>query len=173
MKFPGCGIIKGIDPEAERKVVENAGKPDSITIATLAAGRGMDIKLDEKAKLNGGLHVIIPYLMPNIRCLEQAIGRSGRQGQPGTATVYVDQDDKYELSIEFHETYNHLNKLQTIFSQYLRENYSWIYEYPVKYPIIEEYNFGMTIKELIERLKNIVNKRKYSLYLLFSEIHFS
>ena len=32
---------------------------------------------EEDALKSGGLHVIIPYLMPNIRCLEQAIGRSG------------------------------------------------------------------------------------------------
>ncbi len=46
-----------------------------VSIATSAAGRGMDIKLSEKVKKTGGLHVIIPILMPNQRALEQAAER--------------------------------------------------------------------------------------------------
>ena len=47
----------------------------------------MDIKLSEDSIKSGGLHVIIPFLMSNKRVLDQAIGRSARQGQPGSATV--------------------------------------------------------------------------------------
>ena len=118
--FPDCGIIKGINPISEREVISNAGKSGSLTIATLAAGRGMDIKLDENAKKSGGLHVIIPYHMPNIRCLEQAIGRSGRQGESGSASIYIDQLDEYDKTPEFHPISNYLMELQEDFSVYVK-----------------------------------------------------
>ena len=161
--FPDAGVIKGTDPQYEREVVEEAGKAGALTIATLAAGRGVDFKLDERAEFVGGLHVIVPYLLPNVRALEQAIGRSGRQGQPGSATVYVDKNDKYEQSVEFHETHNNLNELQLEFAKYIKKNYSWIYDFPVIHNIKEEYNFGMTLEEMILKLRQFIKDRKYSI----------
>ena len=161
--FPDAGIIKGISPEQEREVIKNAGKPRTLTIATLAAGRGMDIKLDQQSKDAGGLHVIIPYLMPNVRCLEQAIGRSGRQGQPGTATVYIDPIDKFEDTMEFHPTHSHLMELQSVFAEFIRENYLWIYEYPLIHTITEQYPFGINVEELLDYLKMTVMNREMSM----------
>ena len=57
------------------EVIKNAGNESSITFATVAAGRGKDIILSDKSKANGGLHVIIACEIPNLRSLEQLIGR--------------------------------------------------------------------------------------------------
>ena len=48
-------------------------------------------------KKAGGLHVIIPMLMPNQRTFEQAAGRSGRQGQSGHVSVYKSPFDGLSL----------------------------------------------------------------------------
>ena len=51
-------------------------------IATNLAGRGLDI-LEEVLK-KGGMHISLTFLPINIRVQEQAFGRSGRKGEPGT-----------------------------------------------------------------------------------------
>ena len=87
--------IQGKNAEKDNISLEKAGESGQITIATSAAGRGMDIKLSKDSIKAGGLHVIIPFQMPNKRVLDQAIGRSARQGQPGSATVYHSENDKF------------------------------------------------------------------------------
>ena len=57
-----------------QEVIRIAGNLNQITIETSAAGWGMDIKLSEKVKKAGGLHVIIPMPMTKQRALEQATG---------------------------------------------------------------------------------------------------
>ena len=52
--------ILGVNPDLDRKSIKRAGKAEIVTIATSAAGRGVDIKLSKKAIEAGGLHVIIP-----------------------------------------------------------------------------------------------------------------
>ena len=68
----------------------------------------MDIKLDNISLKNGGLHVIIPYCMENNRVLEQCIGRCGRQGQPGSSSLYVSHDDFYYETKDFDEKFENL-----------------------------------------------------------------
>ena len=71
-------------------------------------------------------------------------------------TENADWFDKYEPSVEFHETHEHLNKLQTKFSEYLRNGkFSWIYDEPLLHNIVDTYAFGMSNKELIEQLRAI------------------
>ena len=94
--------------------------------------------------------------MKNSRCLEQALGRCGRQGQPGTATVYIDPIDKYQLSGDFDEKQEWLMKLQENFSNYLRTGtYKWIYEVPMMFPMPRniKFPFGISQENLMKYLK--------------------
>lgn len=70
------------------------GREASITVATNMAGRGTDIKPDDAAKKAGGLHVILTELHGAKRIDRQFIGRSGRQGDPGSAQIFVSLEDE-------------------------------------------------------------------------------
>lgn len=79
--------------EQEANIISHAGEYGSITIATNMAGRGTDIKLDEKAKEAGGLKVIGTQRHESRRIDNQLRGRSGRQGDPGMSEFYISLDD--------------------------------------------------------------------------------
>ena len=122
-----ANTIEGVNPSKDRAAIKVAGNSRQVTIATSAAGRGMDIKLSSDAKKAGGLHVIIPMLMPNQRALEQAAGRSGRQGQPGSVSIYRSSIDLFRSAPRFEPGHDNLTKLELRFSEYLRKNHPWIY----------------------------------------------
>ncbi len=106
----------------EADIVEQAGKPGAVTIATNMAGRGTDIVLGgnwqaEVEKLEnptdeqvqkiksawqerhdkvleaGGLHIIGTERHESRRIDNQLRGRSGRQGDPGSSRFYLSLDD--------------------------------------------------------------------------------
>ncbi|CAF3758398.1 unnamed protein product [Rotaria sordida] len=63
-------------------------KSGEIIIATNLAGRGTDIKTDDVEQY-GGLHIILTFMPPNKRILEQALGRTARQGKRGTGQIIL------------------------------------------------------------------------------------
>ena len=141
--------IEGISPEDDRNSIKIAGISGQITIATAAAGRGMDIKLDEISLANGGLHVIIPYPMQNERVFWQCVGRCGRQGQPGSATQYISKEDFYYKTKDFDPKFENLLKLQNKFANFLKSEWKWLYIYPYDYGSKVNFTFNMSIDKMV------------------------
>jgi preprotein translocase subunit SecA len=77
----------------EAQIVQEAGMPGNITIATNMAGRGTDIKLGPGVKEAGGLAIIGTEKHESRRVDRQLRGRAGRQGDPGTTQFYVSLED--------------------------------------------------------------------------------
>lgn len=115
-------VLNAKQHEREAEIIEQAGIPGAVTIATNMAGRGTDIvlggnleaelkKLDEgdegaKAKVkeawkkrhqavleSGGLHIIGTERHESRRIDNQLRGRSGRQGDPGSSRFYLSLED--------------------------------------------------------------------------------
>lgn len=79
--------------KSEAEIVEQAGKPGVVTIATNMAGRGTDIKLSDEVKKAGGLAIIGTERHDSRRVDRQLRGRAGRQGDPGSSQFYVSLED--------------------------------------------------------------------------------
>jgi preprotein translocase subunit SecA len=77
----------------EAQIVQEAGMPGNVTIATNMAGRGTDIKLGPGVKEAGGLAIIGTERHESRRVDRQLRGRAGRQGDPGSSQFYVSLED--------------------------------------------------------------------------------
>lgn len=79
--------------ELEADIVAHAGEAGTVTIATNMAGRGTDIKLDDKSRAAGGLKIIGTERHESRRIDNQLRGRAGRQGDPGESRFYISLED--------------------------------------------------------------------------------
>ena len=79
--------------EQEAEIVAAAGEYGAVTIATNMAGRGTDIKLDEKSREAGGLKIIGTERHESRRIDNQLRGRSGRQGDVGQSQFFISLED--------------------------------------------------------------------------------
>jgi preprotein translocase subunit SecA len=86
-------VLNAKEHEKEAKIVEQAGQPGNVTVATNMAGRGTDIVLGEGVKDLGGLHVIGTERHEARRIDNQLRGRSGRQGDAGSSRFYLSMED--------------------------------------------------------------------------------
>jgi len=102
-------VLNAKHHEKEAQIIADAGKLNTVTIATSMAGRGQDIKLggkqidkndnstlEEKNKVKelGGLFVIGSERHESRRIDNQFRGRAGRQGDQGNTIFYISlQDD--------------------------------------------------------------------------------
>jgi preprotein translocase subunit SecA len=77
----------------EAFIIEQAGEPGIVTIATNMAGRGAHIPVPEESRRAGGLHVIGLERHESSRIDRQLIGRAARQGQPGSAQFFLSLED--------------------------------------------------------------------------------
>ncbi|MBU6418075.1 MAG: SEC-C domain-containing protein, partial [Xanthomonadaceae bacterium] len=116
-------VLNAKQHEREAKIVEQAGLPGAVTIATNMAGRGTDIVLGgsldaalaelpadaseaDKQRVKaewkqrhqqvleaGGLHIVGTERHESRRVDNQLRGRSGRQGDPGSSRFYLSLQD--------------------------------------------------------------------------------
>ena len=86
-------LLNAKQDAGEAQIVERAGEPGAVTIATNMAGRGAHIPVPSDALRVGGLHVIGIERHESARIDRQLIGRAARQGQPGSAQFFVSIDD--------------------------------------------------------------------------------
>lgn len=87
-------LLNGRQDAEESQIVAQAGQAGVITIATNMAGRGTDIKLGPGVAESGGLHVIAAELQESARVDRQLIGRSARQGDPGSCQQFAAGTDR-------------------------------------------------------------------------------
>ncbi len=95
-------ILNAKQHEKEGQIIAQAGKWKQVTIATNMAGRGVDIILGgnpplteeaDKVRGVGGLHVIGTERHEARRIDNQLRGRTGRQGDPGSAQFFISLED--------------------------------------------------------------------------------
>lgn len=79
--------------QREAEIVQQAGLPGTVTIATNMAGRGTDIKLGPGVKEAGGLAIIGTERHESRRVDRQLRGRAGRQGDPGSSQFFASLED--------------------------------------------------------------------------------
>lgn len=89
-----CNVLNALHHEKEAKIIAGAGEPYAITIATNMAGRGTDILVNDMMSEIGGLHVIATERYESRRIDWQLYGRCGRQGQKGSAEVFLSLEDE-------------------------------------------------------------------------------
>ncbi|MBR0874892.1 preprotein translocase subunit SecA [Bradyrhizobium tropiciagri] len=87
-------VLNARQDRTEAQIVELAGQPGRITVATNMAGRGTDIQLHPAVREAGGLHVILTEYHESRRIDRQLFGRAGRQGDPGSYESVVALDDE-------------------------------------------------------------------------------
>ena len=86
-------VLNAKQHKKEAEIVDHAGKPGQVTIATNMAGRGTDIKLSNEVKAAGGLAIIGTERHDSRRVDRQLRGRAGRQGDVGSSQFYVSLED--------------------------------------------------------------------------------
>lgn len=96
-------VLNARNHRQEADIVSDAGQSGSVTIATNMAGRGTDIRLDPLVNDAGGLHVMVSEPHAAARIDRQLIGRSGRQGDRGTARIYASPEDQILLQAFGHD----------------------------------------------------------------------
>ncbi|GHF89068.1 preprotein translocase subunit SecA [Amycolatopsis bartoniae] len=100
-----CVVLNARNDAEEAAIIAEAGKYGAVTVSTQMAGRGTDIRLGgadgadrERVAELGGLHVIGTARYPSSRLDGQLRGRSGRQGDPGSAVFFASLNDELVLS---------------------------------------------------------------------------
>lgn len=86
-------VLSARQDKAESEIIETAGIAGTITVATNMAGRGADIRLDDRARAAGGLTVLLTERHDSGRVDRQLIGRCARQGDPGLVEVLLSAQD--------------------------------------------------------------------------------
>lgn len=130
----------------EEQIVSAVGDSGKLLIATNMAGRGTHIGLSEAAMNAGGLHVIQVERNESARIDRQLVGRGARQGQPGSAQVFVSADD-YIITTFAPDAHTQLKKA--------RAN--------------QDGELSSRFKSLFDRIQGEVEKSRYEMRLRMAE----
>lgn len=90
--IPHC-VLNALNDAEEGALIAQAGQAGQVTVATNMAGRGVHISLAETVVDAGGLHVILTERHDSARIDRQLLGRTARQGQPGSYEAVLSLDD--------------------------------------------------------------------------------
>lgn len=88
-------VLNARQDRHEAQIIARAGQPGQITVATNMAGRGTDISLGEGVAQRGGLHLVCCQHNASQRIDRQFVGRSARQGDPGSAETFISFDQPF------------------------------------------------------------------------------
>ncbi len=80
-------LMNEVQEKSEDEIIDNAGFETSLTVATLNAARGTNVKLSKKSVQNGGLLLHFTFHPDSLRTERQVRGRAGRQGEPGESEM--------------------------------------------------------------------------------------
>lgn len=86
-------VLNAKNHEKEAEIIADAGAKGAVTVATNMAGRGVDIKINDKVKALGGLYIIGTERHESRRIDNQLRGRAGRQGDPGESRFFLSLED--------------------------------------------------------------------------------
>ncbi|MCE9607591.1 MAG: preprotein translocase subunit SecA [Planctomycetia bacterium] len=86
-------VLNAHEEAREAEIVARAGERGRVTVATNMAGRGTDIRLGAGTAELGGIHVIVSEMHEAARIDRQLVGRSGRQGDPGSYRYILSLED--------------------------------------------------------------------------------
>jgi len=179
-------LLNAKNHEQEAKIISNAGKLGSVTIATNIAGRGVDIKLggevpkdaqkyqeweqeNQKTKKLGGLLVIGTERHESRRIDNQLRGRSGRQGDIGKSQFYISLND-YVLRVFGSDKLPLYSSLPVPEDQPIQNRMlSKLIEGAQKK--IEGYNYDVR-KHVIE-YDDVVNKQRKAIFKMRNDVLFA
>ncbi len=88
----GHRVLDARHDASEAQTIAAAGQAGAVTVATAMAGRGTDIALGPGVHSAGGLHVLLCQDNRCARLDRQFMGRAGRQGEPGSAEIWLAAD---------------------------------------------------------------------------------
>jgi preprotein translocase subunit SecA len=94
-----CDVLNCRAHQREAEIISQAGQPGRVTIATNMAGRGTDIKVHDDVLRCGGLHVVATEMHASRRIDLQLVGRTARQGEPGSCQFYLSLEDELLASL--------------------------------------------------------------------------
>ena len=83
-----------IDEEQRKQIITKATNKGQITLITRQFGRGTDFAVrDSEVSRDGGVHIIITFIPKDEAEEIQIIGRTARQGEPGSYSIVVINND--------------------------------------------------------------------------------
>ena len=162
--------------EQEARIIAQAGKKGTVTVATNMAGRGVDIILggnppdiEEQKKVIelGGLHIVGTERHEARRIDNQLRGRSGRQGDPGSSRFFLSLEDELMRLFGGEKMLEIMNR----FGMKEGENieHPWISKaIENAQKKVEAMNFDIR-KQLLD-FDNVMNKQREAIYSLRNEI---